>query len=272
MKLISTFRPLKRAVFNSIGIGGNGKDLRIRDTDRFIAGYPKSGNTWLDFLVAATLSSDPEKINFESIGEYVIDVHSVKPLSLFHRANPRTFKTHFPYFPQCNSAIHIVRHPYRVAVSYYYFLMKLNKFDEAYTLSEFVADWVEGQWAPQYATWGEHTKSWLTNYDNAKICMVKYERLVSDTYLELEKVLNHLNIEATSEKIELAIKWCSAENMAKLEGAGITHKNKHFTEARSDIDFVRTVSSKPRVSLKDRDKMLIASAWEREMKSLEYEV
>lgn len=260
----------KLAFLNLIGVGGKGRYVRTRPTDRFIVGYPKSGNTWLDFLVASLISDRVEDVNFKTINAIVGDVHTLSPWELHRLPDPRVLKSHDYFSTSFPKIVHIVRHPYDVAVSYYYFLIKGGAFDEAYTLREFVFDWIRGNWGEGFGTWEYHGLSWIEGLASENRHMLRYEDLKKDTAGELTKAADFLGISVTPNKIAEAVAWCQPENMNRLEKDGLSIGFRGFGSKRPDIDFVRTAQSRKRASLTDEDKNRIATAWKLLMDDLGY--
>jgi len=255
-----------------LGVGGNGRNLHVRSSDIFIVGYPKSGNTWLDFLVACVISERVEDVNFKSINTIVGDIHALSPWQLHRLKNPRYLKSHNYFTPKYSKVVHIVRHPYDVAVSYYYFLLKGKMFDESYSLSEFVTDWVEGKWGEGYGTWEFNTRSWIAGASVEKRHFIFYEDLKKDTIGELSKVVDFLGIQVSADKVSEAVTWCQPENMNRLEKEGFAGFLKGVKGDRADIEFVRTAQSRKRASLSDKDKEKIAAAWQPLMDELGYDI
>lgn len=262
---------LAAKAFRGLGLGGYGSDIRVRASDRFILGYPKSGNTWLDFMVASLRVGRVEEVTFATINDLVGDIHAVWPPRLLLRPSPRYLKSHAPYDPRISRAIYIARHPYAVAVSYYYYLQKMQKFGPELSLQDFVPIWIEGKADPLYGTWGAHVAGWLGQTASEQICLVRYEELKADAAGHPERIAGFLGLDVSSERIERAVQWCRAENMARLEREGISEGFKGFETARSDIPFVREKNSPARAQLSDADKASIAAAFGDSMKLLGYE-
>jgi hypothetical protein len=265
------FGALKLQIAKASGIGGKGRHIRPRPDDRFLVGYPKSGNTWLNFLVACSVVSDVEEVNFESINTIVADVHALSPLQLFRLKSPRILKSHDYYCEGFPKVVHIRRHPFSVAVSYYYFLMKRRRYDESYSLSEFVEDWIAGKWGGQYGTWESHNRSWLEQSNQKAVHLLKYEDLKTDTLAELQRVAEHFEIEVTPKELENAVSWSSAENMSRLERLGFAKGFQSMKDGREDIAFVRTEGGPARQSLSDQDEARIRNAWGGLMSELGYQ-
>ncbi|MET3598503.1 sulfotransferase domain-containing protein [Martelella mangrovi] len=257
--------------YSIAGLGGTGRDFKVRPDDRFIVGYPKSGNTWLDFIVASMMAEKVEDVNFVTINDLVADIHSESPLRMARLQSPRLLKSHDYYHSEYRKVLFIVRHPYAVAVSFYYYHLKNRVFDETYSLSEFVRNWVEGKWGKSFLTWGEHTESWLDHQNSTSFLMIRYEDLKQSLDLSMEDISKFFDLAVSQERMKETIHWCGAENMARLEGEGLEKGFKGYKHARKDIQFVRSSSSAVRQSLSDSDKKIISDAWGDVMARLGYE-
>ena len=96
----------------------------LRQTDIFLIGHPKSGNTWLAYMLAIILNKDFNRhINLATIGDYVPVIHGrdsmiVKYRNLF---NPRVFRNEWPIYPdRYPKIIYLIRDPRSILVSYYH--------------------------------------------------------------------------------------------------------------------------------------------------------
>jgi hypothetical protein len=264
-------RKIKKIYYKAIGVGGTGLDFKPRLDDFYIAGYPKSGNTWLDFIVASIIKyPDYKCVNFETINKSVADIHSESPLKMNKMKSPRILKTHFYHLEYYRRGIYIVRNPNEVAVSYYYYYLKNRIFDETYSLSNFVKDWVDGNWGKAFQSWGKHTESWLNNVNDQHFLILKYEDLKLDCHKEIKKIIKLLSLELEDSSVDEIVKWCSAENMYILEKKGLEKGFSGYKNARKDIQFVRTSNVKNRIELTDIDKTMIRSAWGGTMEKLGY--
>ena len=165
------------------------------DHDVFIAGYPKSGNTWVQNLVSGLLlDSTSEFITPRLVNELVPDVQAKKYYKRFF--DTMVFKTHELPKKQFKKVIHLVRDGRDALVSYY--KMGVNKSaDYPYTLEDMI---IEGK-GLNPSKWHVHTAQWLDNPFDAEIITVRYEDLLTNGLLELKKVCEFLGIVRSDEQI-----------------------------------------------------------------------
>ena len=97
--------------------------LKIFFDDIFLVSYPKSGNTWVRFLLANLLKEGDELIDFKSAIKYVpeIGIHNDELVNL---KRPRIIKSHELYNAKYPKVVYIVRDPRDVYVSYFHYLKK----------------------------------------------------------------------------------------------------------------------------------------------------
>lgn len=168
--------------------------------DIFIAGYPKSGNTWLKTLIASILlETSTERLTPTLVNEIIPDVHGKK---YYRRLYPQTFfKTH--HLPQANykKVIHLVRDGRDSMVSY--FKMEKSKLkSDLLTIESMVVD--GEKLFP--SKWYYHTKKWIENPFNSEILVVKYEDLKENTFNELKKICVFSNLNIEDDLLEKIIK------------------------------------------------------------------
>src|ERR1700691_3950002 len=90
----------------------------------WIASYPKSGNTWVRFLVSHLLFGPLDSA--ATLNRLVPDIHELGA-AVEAPSTPVLMKTHFPYSPalplamQTAGAIYVVRDPADVMLSNYYY-------------------------------------------------------------------------------------------------------------------------------------------------------
>jgi len=193
-----------------------GREVTIHDDDIMLVSYPKSGNTWTRFLIGNLISKEP--VNFINIENIVPDIYKNRDFELLKLPSPRIMKSHEYFNPQYKKIIYIVRDPRSVAVSYFHHLKKFNEFSSNYEFINFVKRFINGE-IDQYASWNDNVTSWINtigqNRDN--FLLLRYEDLKEDTFLELKKVVDFLNLNCDEDKIKEAIELSSIEEMKKLE-------------------------------------------------------
>jgi hypothetical protein len=208
--------------------------------DAFLVSYPKSGNTWLKFMLAYLLSG--READFDRDSTVIADVGS-------HRATPgvltgggRLIKSHEPYSGLqkrfYHKAIYLVRDGRDVAVSYYYTLIRRGLYEGDFGpfLRLFLGGGVDG-----YGPWHEHVESWLASplRQGGSLLVLKYEDFLNDPVQNLSTAMEFLGKAAAREQAEDAVRTYSAERMRERERLSRFHEK----QKRRDIMFVRTAGS-----------------------------
>jgi len=179
------------------------------EKDIFIAGYPKSGNTWMQNLICGLLfgietSLLPDKLT----QELVPDVHAKKFYKRFGTIN--FFKTHDLPKKNMRRVIHLVRDGRDVMASYYAMNIAMGK---KMTLNDMIVDGKD-----MYpVSWHEHCRQWLNNPFNADILIVKYEDLLTDTFNQLKRIVAFSGITRSDDIINRAILGNSFDEMKRKE-------------------------------------------------------
>ena len=180
--------------------------------DIMLVSYPKSGNTWVRALLCNLVKKDVPLQEMENIVPdiYANTLSKINDAFLFNGA--RIIKSHESFRPYYKRVIYIVRDPRDVMVSYYFFSKK-----RGYTgsLNNFCGDFLDGN-IDNFGTWLQNYSSWLSSKE-IDIIFIKYESLLSDTKLNLEKILSFIGFEASDEDIDRAIAACSLEKLREKE-------------------------------------------------------
>jgi hypothetical protein len=195
---------LKKYVIGLIG---------MKSDDVLLASFPRSGNTWIRFILCNLLSLSEwsgKEINFEVLNETMPEIgvsNLRKPWAYEHF--PRILKTHLPYLPvfRNNEAIVVIRDPKDVMVSYYHY-KKYRQKDFYGDFSSFLRDGKYG-----LPAWVKHYVSWKKHWD---LC-IKYENLRNQTFDEVQSIMEFLGLEFSDWMIEKAIEVSSLENTRKHE-------------------------------------------------------
>lgn len=163
--------------------------------DIFVAGFPKSGNTWMqNLLTGLILNSTSERISPQIVSEIVPDVHAKHYYKRLF--NSMIFKTHDLPKKEYRRVIHLVRDGRDAMVSYY----KMEKSrDPSYsnTLEAMVLDG-KGVYPTK---WHLHTREWIKNPFEAELIIVKYEDLLNNPISTLQRISKFIEIEITDNDV-----------------------------------------------------------------------
>ncbi|MBW4053705.1 MAG: sulfotransferase domain-containing protein [Proteobacteria bacterium] len=187
-----------------------------RDDDLFFVEFPKSGVTWLTFLVANTnvlLNGDRRKITFFNINDFVPDIQLAHHMRTSGLPLPgyRCFKSHSPYTRYYRKVCYLVRDPRHVMVSYWAFLTGLGWWKG--TLEQLVTHPHHG-----IAGWVDHVSGWLHGVDAAAaFTLIRYEDLLADTPAELKRLYALLGMPVTDELLATAVSNSGIDMMRSLE-------------------------------------------------------
>lgn len=185
---------------------------RIDDTrpsDVFIVGYPKSGNTWCQHLIAGLVFGINPRIAHDSlIQDLIPDVHSRLH---FRRYEPMTiFKSHDLPRPEHNRVIYVVRDGRDVMVSYLHHLAALMGSVDARR----VISTGEGLFP---CKWKDHVVAWHRSRSQSARIDIKYESLLQDPVRELTRVARFLEITRTRDWIRSVAEEASFPKMREKE-------------------------------------------------------
>ena len=201
----------------------------LRPTDVFLVGHPKSGNTWLAYMLAVFLADDRGgEVNLYNVGDHVPFVHGHDHAiaAWEHLPNPRVFRNEYPRYPhRYPGTIYLVRDPRAVLVSFWHMFVTMFD-DRELTLASFVDGYLSGG-AP-FDGWHRHLGRWDRQVSEAlrrgergeRICVVRYEDLVEDREAALRRVAEFIgDVPAgTSARLSRAVARGSFDTMRDLEG------------------------------------------------------
>ena len=229
---------LKNLIKKSIDNKRKGRQIKVFESDIFITSYPKSGNTWLRFLLGNVLFDD---FNFTNKEELIPNIHINTNKYLENLPlERRILKSHEYFDPRYKKTIHIVRDPRSVFISYFEYLKKIKILKPNATHNDFIDSFIYGDTKiDPYGTWQENVGSWIgARGESADFLLVKYEDLKNNTEVKLSEILSFINIDVNSEKIKNSIQKSSFESMKKNEKIN-NSKIKEFKKFDKSIPFVR---------------------------------
>lgn len=219
----------------------------------WIASYPKSGNTWLRFLLANVLHQKPITSSAE-VRELIPDIH--EGLNGRHLWGPRStlikthwaFNTRFPLREDTVGIIHLVRHPVATLESNQNYAInrsgnltrQATDAQVAQLAQKFVDGFIQNGGHKQFVANGigtleEHVASWSSPILRYQRIQVRYEDLVADTPGTLRKLVTFLGIERSDADIATAVESASMDAMRRIEEAEIAGRREGiFFQTRNE--------------------------------------
>ncbi|CAN5542853.1 sulfotransferase domain-containing protein [soil metagenome] len=164
----------------------------ILSDDIFVASYPKSGNTWLRFVLA-NMKGKGEAITFQNIDTYIPDVYTSKEIINSQKSH-RIIKTHQTLFDYYSKTIYIYRDYRDVLVSFYYYEKALNHFSG--TLEQFISS---QNVVEPFGSWKKHVKLALEFKQKhpEKMLLLSYESLLENPIANIESIAKFCEIKPT---------------------------------------------------------------------------
>ncbi|WP_009634489.1 sulfotransferase domain-containing protein [Synechocystis sp. PCC 7509] len=207
-------------------------NIEISTDDIFLVSYPKSGNTWLRFLLANYLTDN--QCNFDNAHLLIPGIHFTQKQSISSQDRLKFVKSHQPFTGDYHKVIYLVRDGKDVAVSYYFHAKKFGIVSKEETFEDFLIKFNAGK-VDNYTAWSDHVNSWLNN-PTKDFLLIKYEDLKLNPYFELIRVLKFAKIVIDTKLVKSAVEASSFESMKKLE---LERKEQIIKDLDPSIQFVR---------------------------------
>ncbi len=243
---MSTTAKIKKGIKYLLGTDRLGPYFPVYPDDTFIVSYPRSGNTWMRFLIANLIHSDLQ-VSFVNIDQLVPEIYLITRRELARVPCPRILKSHDHFNPRYRNVIYVVRDPRDVILSEYRHELRSRVIDDGFPMERFLDHFLDPaahrlpgalENDEPFAPWGEHVASWIGARRNHKrFLLVRYADLQHDPHTELKRIAGFLGSDATSEHIARAVELSSADRMRKLE-KNEREKWRLTAGQRRDIPFV----------------------------------
>jgi hypothetical protein len=169
-------------------------EFRPRPTDVYVATDPRSGTTWMQFLVYLLVSE--RTLAFDHISQ--VSPWFERSLALGTRTaddfsrlpSPRVFKSHLrpAWVPTPGRVIYVERDGLDVLVSYFHFYRSHLGFEG--TFDEFYERFMEG--TLQYRSWFDHVQAWRAAARDRSVLWVRYEEMKDQPETTIERVAEYL--------------------------------------------------------------------------------
>jgi len=187
----------------------------------WLASYPRSGNTWLRFLLhnyiyGSVRESGDVNRSIPPIHRYQLNsAYRGTILSKSHYA----WSSAHPHHDQTLGFIYILRNPKDVLLSSYNYacLKGPHRPDPIAFAREFVrcggvAAWQRGG----FGTWLEHVSSWLDERSLPGL-VLRYEGMIESPAACLKSIVHFLNLPIDEERISCSVEASSFENLKSIE-------------------------------------------------------
>jgi len=203
-------RHLAAGMKHALGLHRPGRWLPVRPDDILLASYPKSGNTWLRFLIANLIHPDRE-IGLGNLHQLVLDPEVSVKRDFDRAPRPRFIKSHSSFDPRYRRVIYVVRDPRDVALSQYHHLRTLRRSDNEFPMEPFIGRFLTGELHHDPGSWGDNVGSWLAaRSGHPGFLLLRPEDLLADPARELTRVAEFAGLPTTRERILQAIERSSA--------------------------------------------------------------
>ena len=203
--------------------------------DTLLASYPRSGTTWLRFLLTEALTAEPAE--FERVGKTVRYVGDHRNAPALLPNSGRLIFSHEAYEKADHRVVYAVRDPRSVVVSEYRWLLRRGLYSKDF--SEFFSDFLAGKTNP-WGRWSSHVDYWFesASASTGRIHVVKFEDLRADAQSSLRKILTFLDVELSDNRIKAAVQNNSVGEMRTKEERA---PGEVFSKGvKRDIRFVNT--------------------------------
>uniref|UniRef100_A0A8C3GHA4 Sulfotransferase n=1 Tax=Cairina moschata TaxID=8855 RepID=A0A8C3GHA4_CAIMO len=183
------------------------ENFEIKDSDIFIATYPKSGKN-------GTVSK--EEINLPLFNHLIQTIERYFFFLCGFNSEPLNLKP-------CNISdisvpvvlqiIYVTRNPKDVLVSYYHFSKFITTLEEVPDFNIFMERFLAGKVLA--SSWFDHVAGWYGHAEDFNILFLTYEDMKKDLRSAVLKICNFLGKKLSEEEIESVVRQATFENMKK---------------------------------------------------------
>ena len=190
--------------------------LDARHDDAFLVSYPRSGSTWLRTVLSNLLvpwgRANPDVFNALIPGVTLRGALRARALQ-----SPRIISSHAPHQPGLPRAVYLVRDGRDALVSYHLDQKSRGGPGGTVPFATFLDEHLEGLHGPR---WHAHVEGWLRAGRaelGDRLCVIRYEDLLTDPLRGMRSVVEFLGLSATDEGLAAAIEGASLETMRAVE-------------------------------------------------------
>ena len=196
----------------------NKMNFGVKSNQFYLASFPKSGNTWIRFIIANLLSGNRD-VNLKNLMKYIPDSHVeeqvkyvINEKNIFNQFNFQFIKTHDlknRYYYNKN-IIYVVRDGRDVINSYFHYINARN--NEKLNIEDII---LNNHDSP-FGSWSDHILSWCSDV-RENFFLLKYENLLKEPFNEMSNLLSAINWKIENNKLKQAIEKSSFDKLQKIE-------------------------------------------------------
>jgi hypothetical protein len=187
----------------------------LDSSDAFIASYPRSGNTWLRFVLFEILVTG-QTAGFDEVNHIVAEVGLHGPAVPLLPGGGRLIKTHEPYRKQYQKAIYLVRDVRDVVLSEFAYQKALGWVPDDF--DRFLHEFLQGEVNP-FTPWHQHVPGWIDSplAASPNFLLIKFEELRRNTEQVINRVLDFLGVVVDPQTVREAIANNTVQRMQEKE-------------------------------------------------------
>lgn len=246
----------------------------------WLASYPRSGNTWVRFLLYNLHHGAP--FASHQVDKFIPSFHKGLTSQHFGQGNSLIVKTHLRYhagmpLAECTArAIYVYRHPMAVMASNVRYVMRLVRYEElafsdrAALVSKIVTEFADncgllGWHHAGYGSWEENLRSWLGADRDFPVLALRYESLIRDPLGEIDRICDFLGLRRSAAERQAALGNSSEAVLMAMEERELAHGwpglfNNLVKAGSRTWRFVRDTSLEPLSELVDPPQLARAAA------------
>lgn len=225
----------------------------VRPADAFLASFPRSGMTWLRFMLYGSITGrDADWTVVDRAIPYVgrqQDAEALLPDS------GRLIQTHERFRGTPHRVVYLVRDARGVLPSYY---RQQRRTGYPRDFDTFVDDFIAGRIDP-FGSWSDHVRSWLGPQltEGNDVLLVRFEAMRSEPDAVLRQILSFLGVDVDEAKLAAAISRNDLDAMKRKEREA---PEGVIRNRREDLPFVATGSAEAWRDLDERHVAAVEAA------------
>lgn len=183
--------------------------------DVYIVEFPKSGMTWLRTILGNLFTAEEIKITSFNRNQYMptLEINYFNNVSSINNLGFRIISTHSPFCALYNHVIYLVRNPFSVMQSYFYYMLEIKNIN--FSIDSFIKSrYGISSWKRHVDQWIERSMTWQS------LIVIKFEDLKSCPIETVSNIVYHLGLKD---------KYTNVEIMKAIELSG-------FQEMKADQD------------------------------------